>query len=161
VAGDVSIGDRVQAFIGWVFLPVMGLIILVVQLHDLPGALDARHGHGVPGTFTVTRHDCTQIKGRRVCDWYGNFVSDSGSKRLTNILWLDDADRVGQVIPAVSEGNDAYSAKASTAWKFAVEVIAACLVGLLIWAVAVWRKLRKRRSSYKRTSADAIGLAGQ
>jgi hypothetical protein len=83
------------------FIPATALLILVGAALDLGPARRASGGEGIPGTFTATRPVCGTGPG---CSWHGDFLSDDGTLRLTDVLIDDGADHAGQTVEAIYAG---------------------------------------------------------
>lgn len=123
------------------FVPVVALVFLIVGLVDTGPGWRAAHGHGIPGTFTVTSQDCN-----RGCMTYGDFTSTDGSDTRsgvqlveggssphrtdgTTVAALDTADRLG-VYPVGTKD-----------WESSAVVAAlggAYLLGWVIWLIGAY-----------------------
>ena len=139
--------------VGWlrdrftaVVLLVVALAVVWVPVRD---AWDALYP-GTPGTFTITRHECTELsRGGRVCQWYGDFVSSTGGHQQ-GLRWNDDADGIGEEIPAVVVHGRAYAASNGARSEWLLVVSLPLLAGLILLALKL-RKVRLRRVGVPQT----------
>jgi hypothetical protein len=137
------------------FIPATALLLFVGAALDLGPARRAARGEGIHGTFTATRPACGKGPG---CSWHGDFVSDDGALRLTDVL-IDDGDkdvvdRVGQTVTAIYAGRGStptvYPAEGSDGWVIAAWIFAS---GVLVYVayffllgLSVYRYRRDYRS---------------
>jgi hypothetical protein len=129
-------------------LPVCALVVVIFGVRDLPDALAAARGEGVPGTFVALAEDCS---GRGECSWSGRFVPDDGSPALDNVLLNDDVPGgAGQLVHVLYEGATGpaivYQAQGDQTWVW-IAVLLTGAVGYLGYC-AWW--LLSRVSPFRR-----------
>lgn len=100
---DERIGSWLAKWLLWrIGVPVLIAFTLPVMLSDIGPAWAALAGHGVHGTFTAKRADCS-----KTCFWHGDFVSDDGARHRADVALGSGGhvNRVGDSVPAVDTGD--------------------------------------------------------
>lgn len=143
--------DRVPAgllrwLFGWILLPVLALYVLTLVPSALDGTIAAARGEGQPGTFVATRVSCGKS-----CAWYGEYISDDGTKRFDDILIDGGPYAVGDTVPALYVGGGdppptVYAADGSYDWAWITFTAVVASGYLMTCAVVLVRRLSARRA---------------
>jgi tetratricopeptide (TPR) repeat protein len=126
-----------RALLGAAIL-LTGLLCIGAAGRDIGPLVRASNGDGRLGTLTVTTVDCT---GSR-CRFYGDFASDDGLVTLREV-GMDDGipagAKVGTQVRALDSGDsdEVYPPDGSDEWLFAATFIAAGVLLLVGWILAV------------------------
>lgn len=116
-----------------VILPmVFGIVI--------PNGIAASRGEGTFGTFTAEKEVCD----RSMCDWEGDFVSDDGRLRLSEVsLDSDELDGPGDQARAQKvDGEASLYPPGDTSWIAFLVAGLACLTYAICWLAARYRHRR-------------------
>jgi hypothetical protein len=158
--------EAVWQLLGWVLLPAVAVLALVVGTQDLGPAWTAGHGGGRHGSFTAVERSCQRTRLRTVCSFYGTFTTDDATLQRPRVLLDEPPDgmRIGDRI-AVSDGGGrsavVYPATGSTEWLIIAALMTAAVVVLAIWATRLHSRstayLRHRRNTQRRRSATPPG----
>jgi hypothetical protein len=129
----------------YLLLAVFAAVVAIVQL---PGALRAARDDGTPGTFTAVHKECTPngLKSGG-CSIYGDFVSQDGTIRLSNVLYDGVGGQVGDRHPAQYAGDTdpvVVYAPGSRTW---IVIAGFGLVALGYLGYRGWRLVRPRRAT--------------
>ena len=107
-------------------------------------AWTAHTGGGRPGTFLVTRQDCSHG-----CEWFGTFnPSDGGPSRYNVRMGYGHhgIHAVGDMVPAIDAGApNVYPADGGIDWLQALGALSLGGLILVLWCVRVLRPLLRRR----------------
>ena len=100
-----GVGGRVRE-VGAVLLAIGGLVLggglVWFGLSDAGPSWQAARGNGEPGTVVVLSQSC----GKGGCDHYGDWTSDDGSRRLTDVNIVGGGGDVGTRLRAFAESDD-------------------------------------------------------
>ena len=142
-AGKVARLPKWFRFVASTVVPLCCVGVLLIVGSALPGTWNGYRGDGIHGTLTVTDEEC----GRGGCDYYGEFLGDSGRRRVTHARLQGGSHDVGERVPAVLPGRrgsevfvEGDASKLVTA-GFAMVVTTLYLLG---WTVWLTRRLRRR-----------------
>jgi hypothetical protein len=128
------------------FIPALGALLVFSAALDLGPSIKAARGEGVHGTFTAKDEACGDAGP---CTWHGQFVSDDGRVRLTDVAIDGGAHGVGSTVEALYGGRGSiptvYQAHGSREWTAVVIVLVIGLLMLAPYTVLVLMSLHQRR----------------
>ena len=140
---------------GWVGLPLLVVIVIVLAAHVLDLDTDPNLPH-ITGTFRFGAQNCNSNVRGTTCHWYGDFTSGDGSVVRTDMTWAGSGDGQfdGRVVPAVyvGESDEIYpppGPNPGQAWQPISWIVLACAAGLCwLW----WFPVRGVRRLVRRSS---------
>jgi hypothetical protein len=148
---------------------VGGALALGVGAVQLPVAVRAARGQGVPGVVTPTERNCGG-GATSPCSWRGDFVSDDGQVRLHRADISGHVGGMGEPQPAiyVAGGLDPTVYPPDGSWEWAQWVLVIGFGGALWWMTVVlvvggWstdRAARRHRQSPPSSDGDGPGGGG-
>ena len=144
---------------GWrIGVPVFAALVLPVIISDIGPAWAAHLKDGVPGTFTALVGNCG---GRGPCTWRGDFVSDDGTLRRTDVGLASggDIDRVGDWTRAIDTGNRVNVYPAGGGWDWLLVSMFLVFVGGLaaLWVLDMLGRIGRRMWPERKVS-DSGGV---
>ncbi len=118
-----------------VILAMLAPVLIGVGAVAQRGVDEFNRGHGTAGSLTVVREHCG---GRsRSCTFVGDFVSSDGRLRVDDVPYTADAT-VGQTIPVVLVGSEAWTPTGPSRVFPAVMLITGVLAGAIV--LGAWER---------------------
>ena len=141
----------------WVVFVVASAAQIWVSAGHLGPALHAHHGQGTAGWWTANEQE-------KNGNWYGAFVSTSGTETLPHVRYMGTTSTVqaGTTLPALDAGasDEVYPPTGSGDWIHDISGLvlsAVVLIALLTKGFFVARRhVRARRADYLTQGADPL-----